>query len=73
MAVLPDYRGGVGSQLLDAVVTAAVHGGAGSCWANAREAAVSLYVRGGWEVVGDPWVKRGVGPHRFVVLSVVPR
>jgi hypothetical protein len=37
-------------------------------WADARQEALGLYVRGGWRVVGDPWLKPGVGPHRHVVL-----
>lgn len=69
MAVLAEYRGGVGARLLDAVVEAALNEGAKGLWANARQAAVGLYVRGGWEVVGGPWEKPGVGTHRFVVLS----
>ncbi|MCU0279486.1 MAG: GNAT family N-acetyltransferase [Candidatus Nanopelagicales bacterium] len=68
MAVLPDHRGGVGSMLLHAAVTAARQAGAGGFWADARVAALGLYERAGWQVVGPEWVKPGVGPHRYVVL-----
>ena len=68
MAVLPEHRGGVGTQLLTGIVERALRAGAGSMWAEARVAAVSLYVRGGWQVVGDQWDKPGVGPHRWITL-----
>lgn len=65
MAVVPEHRGGVGAQLLAAISELAP----GSLWAEARVAALGLYVRGGWRVVGQPWDKPGVGPHRWVLLS----
>jgi GNAT superfamily N-acetyltransferase len=68
MAVLPRFRGGVGAELLRVAVERAWAGGAASMWADARQEALGLYVRGGWRVVGDPWLKPGVGPHRHVVL-----
>jgi GNAT superfamily N-acetyltransferase len=70
MSVLPAHRGGVGAQLLAAAVSGAEAAGASSLWANARVAALNLYLRGGWTVVGQPWDKPGVGPHRYVVLGL---
>lgn len=67
MAVLPAHRGGVGAQLLVAAVSGAHSAGASCLWANARVAALNLYLRGGWRIVGQPWDKPGVGPHRYVV------
>lgn len=69
MAVLPERRGGVGSRLLRAAVEVAAQAGAGSLWADARVAALGLYERGGWLVVGQEWIKPGVGPHMYVVLE----
>ncbi len=68
MSVLPAHRGGVGAQLLVAAVSGADAAGANCLWANARVAALNLYLRGGWMIVGEPWDKPGVGPHRYVVL-----
>lgn len=65
MAVLPEHRGGIGWQLLAAIVRQSP---AASMWAQARVAALPLYVRGGWEVVGPEWDKAGIGPHRWIVL-----
>lgn len=70
LAVLPDYRGGVGAQLLAAAVDRARLAAAGSLWANARVAAVGLYRRGGWQAVGPQWHKPGIGAHRYVVLGL---
>ncbi len=70
MAVLPEHRGGVGADLLSAAVATARGAGAGGVWATARTAALGLYRRGGWRVVGDQWDKPGIGPHHYVVLSL---
>lgn len=69
MAVLPEFRGGVGTQLLTAAVGMARAAGAASLWANARREALGLYTRGGWTIVGSQWHKPGIGPHRYVVLQ----
>ena len=63
MAVLPQHRGGVGAKLLAAIVALSP----GSLWAEARIAALPLYLRGGWLVVGEQWHKPGIGPHRWIV------
>ena len=70
MAVLAEYRGGVGARLLAAAVATAREAGAGGLWATARTAALGLYRRGGWRAVGEQWEKAGIGPHRYVVLSL---
>ena len=72
MAVLPEYRGGVGANLLAAAVTTARGAGAGGLWASARDGALGLYRRGGWRVVGEQWDKPGIGPHHYVLLSLRP-
>jgi GNAT superfamily N-acetyltransferase len=68
MAVLPERRGGVGAALLVAAVEQAWAGGAASLWAQARVEALRLYLRGGWSVVGEEWLKPGIGPHRWITL-----
>lgn len=67
MAVLPEYRGGTGTALLAAAEQRAVRSGAASLWANARVAALGLYRRAGWLVVGPEWEKVGIGPHHWIV------
>jgi GNAT superfamily N-acetyltransferase len=67
MAVLPEFRGGVGAALLGAAVELANGSGAGSLWANARVEALNLYLRAGWQIVGPEWIKAGIGPHRWIV------
>ncbi len=67
MAVLPEHRGGTGTEVLRAAGEAASRAGAAALWANARTAAINLYTRAGWTIVGDEWMKAGVGPHRYVV------
>ena len=69
MAVLPEFRGGTGSALLGAAVARARAAGAASLWANARVEALGLYLRRGWSAVGPEWVKTGIGPHRWIVLT----
>lgn len=70
MAVHASRRGGgIGTGLLEAALATAERNAAASLWAEARIAAVSLYVRSGWQVVGPKWHKPGVGPHRYVVRS----
>lgn len=70
MAVLPHYRGGTGTALLAAAVRRAERGGAASLWANARVAALGLYQRAGWTVVGPQWDKAGIGPHHWIVFTI---
>ena len=72
MSVLAQHRGGVGTQLLITAVSGAQAAGTNCVWANARVAALNLYLRGGWTIVGQPWDKPGVGPHRYVVLAGAP-
>ncbi|MFN8184514.1 MAG: GNAT family N-acetyltransferase [Candidatus Nanopelagicales bacterium] len=73
MAVLTAYRGGAGARLLSAAVATARESGAGALWAAARIEALGLYLRGGWQAVGGPWDKPGIGPHRYVVLPLRAR
>lgn len=70
MAALPGHRGGTGAMLLEAAVARAQDAGAASMWAQARVAALTLYLRGGWTAVGPEWHKPGVGPHRWVTLEL---
>lgn len=69
MAVQSENRGGTGSQLLAAAMTRAQRAGAGSLWANARVEALNLYLRAGWRIVGEEWLKPGIGPHRWIVFD----
>ena len=70
MAVLPHYRGGTGTALLEASVRRAERGGAASLSANARVAALGLYQRAGWTIVGPQWDKAGIGPHHWIVFKI---
>ena len=75
MAVDSAHRGrGVGSAVLAAATELARAEGAVSLWAEARVAALGLYRRAGWTIVGDEWVKPWVGPHRWIRrdLSALP-
>lgn len=70
LAVVPAHRGGVGSALVAACTDLAADQGVGSVWATARVAALSLYERAGWRVLGPEWDKPGVGPHKYVVRLI---
>ncbi|HRY11299.1 MAG TPA: GNAT family N-acetyltransferase [Candidatus Nanopelagicales bacterium] len=70
LAVLPAHRGGVGSALVAAATGLATDEGVGSLWATARVAALSLYERQRWQVVGPEWDKPGVGPHKYVIRLI---
>lgn len=69
MAVVSEHRGGTGTALLHAAMERAWAAGAVSLWANARVEALNLYLRAGWQVVGDEWFKPGVGPHRWIIRT----
>ena len=72
VAVLPQHRGaGVGAALVNRAQSVAAANGAATLWAEARVAALSLYQRLGWFIVGPEWDKPGVGPHRFVGIPLV--
>jgi GNAT superfamily N-acetyltransferase len=73
MVVAGDERGsGIGRAVLDHAVEVAAGHGAGSVWAEARSAALGFYERAGWTVVGDEWMKAGIGPHRYIHLDLTP-
>lgn len=64
LAVDPEARGkGVGGRLVDEAASLARQDGAASMWAEIRVAALPVYRRCGWVMVGDEWDKPGVGPH----------
>ena len=60
---------GIGRAVLDGAVELAAVNGAVSLWAQARASALEFYRRAGWAVVGDEWIKPGVGPHRYIHRS----
>jgi GNAT superfamily N-acetyltransferase len=67
MVVAESERGtGIGRAVLDRAVEVAAARGAGSMWAEARSSALGFYRRAGWTVVGDEWIKPGIGPHRYI-------
>ena len=71
MAVRRDRRGaGVGRAVLDLAVATAREQGASALWAAARLEALGFYTTAGWTAVGPEWVKPGVGPHRWVTLTL---
>lgn len=73
MAVLPDHRGGVGTDLLAAAEDLAAELAVGCLWATARVRALGLYQRSDWVVVGPEWDRPGVGPHRYVIRRISAR
>ena len=74
MAVDPSrHRGGVGRQVLAAVVDAARAGGAPLLWANARTPALPFYESQGWVVAGEEFVTADTGlPHKPIVVTLGP-
>ncbi len=72
MAVDPSrHRGGVGRQVLAAVVEAAREGGAPLIWANARTSALPFYEAQGWVVVGEEFIAPDSGlPHKPIVVPL---
>lgn len=70
MAVEPALQGGgIGSQLLDAVVERGRAAGADVLWAHGRDSALPFYRRRGWSVEGDGYLEVGL-PHHTVVLDL---
>lgn len=64
MAVLPEWRGhGIGSALLDAVLTLADEHGMPDTWLNAQLPAIDFYQRAGFTAIGDRFLDAGI-PHR---------
>ena len=73
MAVAAEQRGtGVGGFVLQLAEGSATDEGAASLWAAARVPALGFYTGAGWTVVGEEWIKPGVGPHRYVTLRLAP-
>lgn len=71
MVVSEAVRGtGIGRAVLDRAVQLAAARGVGSLWAEARSSALGFYERAGWTVVGDEWIKAGIGPHRYIRLDL---
>ncbi len=65
-----DRGTGIGRSVLDRAVEVASAHGARSVWAEARSSALGFYERSGWSVVGDEWMKPGIGPHRYIHLDL---
>src|ERR1700730_18101143 len=64
MLPLPHLRRrGIGSQLLEAVITHASDRGARLLWCNIRNAAILFYERAGFRVTGALWHDPDTGPH----------
>ena len=71
MVVAEAVRGtGIGRLVLDRAVELASAQGAGSLWAEARSSALGFYGRAGWTVIGDEWIKAGIGPHRYIHVDL---
>ncbi len=67
MATVDSVRGqGIGQQLLTAAEDYAKSQGS-NLWANARTSALGFYQQAGFEVIGDEFHIKDVGPHRLVV------
>jgi L-Ala-D/L-Glu epimerase len=71
MVVAEAVRGtGVGRAVVDRAVVLAAAQGACSLWAEARSSALGFYERSGWTVIGDEWIKAGIGPHRYIQMDL---
>ena len=71
MVVAEADRGtGVGRAVLGRAVALADAQGARSLWAEARSSALGFYERSGWTVIGDEWIKEGIGPHRYIQIDL---
>lgn len=67
VVVAEGVRGtGVGLAVVDRAIELAASEGANSLWAEARSSALGFYERTGWTVIGDEWMKAGIGPHRYI-------
>lgn len=71
MAVDPAHQGhGLGSALLDALVTRARTLGAEILWAAGRDSALGFYQARGWLVEGPGYLLLGDVPHHTVILDL---
>ena len=71
MVVAEAQRGtGIGRAVLDEAVALAAARGAGSLWAEARSHALGFYRSTGWTVLGEEWIKPGIGPHRYILMAL---
>ncbi len=71
MVVVEAERGaGVGRAVLDRAIMLAADAGAASLWAEARCSALDFYRTAGWTVLGEEWIKPGIGPHRYIVAPL---
>jgi GNAT superfamily N-acetyltransferase len=67
VVVAEGIRGtGIGRAVVDRATELAASEGANSLWAEARSSALGFYERTGWTVIGDEWIKAGIGPHRYI-------
>ena len=72
MATVPEARGrGIGTAVLDALVTHAIDEDATRIWCNARTPAVPLYERAGFRVASEEFELPEIGPH--FVMELVRR
>jgi GNAT superfamily N-acetyltransferase len=64
MATSEGLRGqGIGTQVLDAVITHVASRGGGLLWCNARTPAIAFYERAGFLTRGERWMDPNIGPH----------
>jgi GNAT superfamily N-acetyltransferase len=71
MATDPAWQGrGVGSAVLAAAVDEVRLAGGRVLWCNARVAALNLYLRAGFQTVGEEFDVAGIGPHYRAVLRL---
>lgn len=64
MATRPELRSsGIGSAVLDAVVSHVAEAGGGVLWCSARTPAQAFYERAGFAVAGERWDSPDLGPH----------
>lgn len=74
MAVSEGWQGqGVGRKLLDhAVAQLQSERQAARVWCNARQGAIAFYRKAGWREVGELFDVPTAGPHRRMVLELLP-
>jgi ribosomal protein S18 acetylase RimI-like enzyme len=71
MATAPEIRGrGAGTAVLDALLAHARAHHARRIWCTARTPALSLYRRAGFQLVGEEFEVKDIGPHWTMELTV---
>ena len=73
IAILPDWRRqGIGSQILECLVEAAVHAGQNSVYLSSQLDAVNFYARHGFLMTAETCLAAGI-PHQHMHLDLIAK